>query len=238
MAPPDHGFSARLAGLAEAASKEARACRAADAAGFDWPPHRAADPRPPYELQPGTGRRGPEDLWRRFDEAVRQLIPPRPAKTCSMSPAPMTSSPPPPQRSQRRSSTKTEQAPGGHPPAHAAAQPEVASPLQPLPMLRSAWTAARERPCHPTPTLDAQLRADGVATPGSPAPKDRGVSPASCCRPAPVRAARRRARAVSGKRGRSSPPAARRCRSSCGSSERSPGAPRRPAGRSGSAAQS
>jgi hypothetical protein len=50
-----------------------RASRAADAAGFDWPPHRAADPRPPYELQPGTGRRGPESLWRRFDEAVRQL---------------------------------------------------------------------------------------------------------------------------------------------------------------------
>ncbi len=73
MAPPDHGFNARLAGLAQAASEEARACRAADAAGFDWPPHRAADPRPPYELQPGTGRRGPEGLWRRFDEAVRQL---------------------------------------------------------------------------------------------------------------------------------------------------------------------
>ena len=67
MAPPDHGFSARLAGLAQAASEEARACRAADAAGFDWPPHRAADPRPPYELQPGTGRRGPKSLWRRFD---------------------------------------------------------------------------------------------------------------------------------------------------------------------------
>ncbi len=73
MAPPDHGFSARLAGLAQAASEEARACRAADAAGFDWPPHRAADPRPPYELQAGTGRRGPEGLWRRFDEAVAQL---------------------------------------------------------------------------------------------------------------------------------------------------------------------
>ncbi|HWX45360.1 MAG TPA: hypothetical protein VNY52_08560 [Solirubrobacteraceae bacterium] len=73
MAPPDHGFSTRLAGLARAASEEACACRAADAAGFDWPPHRAADPRPPYELQPGTGRRGPESLWRRFDEAVRQL---------------------------------------------------------------------------------------------------------------------------------------------------------------------
>jgi hypothetical protein len=73
MAPPDSGFAARIAGLARAAAEEARACRAADAAGFDWPPHRAADPRPPYELQPGTGRRGPEGLWRSFDEAVRQL---------------------------------------------------------------------------------------------------------------------------------------------------------------------
>ncbi len=73
MAPPDRNFSARLAGLARAASEEASACRAADAAGFDWPPHRAADSRPPYELQPGTGRRGPEGLWRRFDEAVAQL---------------------------------------------------------------------------------------------------------------------------------------------------------------------
>jgi hypothetical protein len=73
MAPPDAGFAARIAGLARAAEEEARACRAADAAGFDWPPHRAADPRPPYELQPGTGRRGPEGLWRSFDEAVRQL---------------------------------------------------------------------------------------------------------------------------------------------------------------------
>jgi hypothetical protein len=73
MASPDGGFAARIAGLVRAAEEEARACRAADAAGFDWPPHRAADPRPPYELQPGTGRRGPEGLWRSFDEAVRQL---------------------------------------------------------------------------------------------------------------------------------------------------------------------
>ncbi len=40
---------------------------------WGWPPHRAAHPRPPYELQPGTGRRRPEGLWPRFDEAVRQL---------------------------------------------------------------------------------------------------------------------------------------------------------------------
>lgn len=73
LAPPDENFAARLAGLGQAAREQAQACRAADAAGFDWTPHRAADSRPPYELQPGTGRRGPEGLWRRFDAAVATL---------------------------------------------------------------------------------------------------------------------------------------------------------------------
>lgn len=73
MAPPDQGFAARLAGLATAAREQARVCRDADAAGFEWPPHRAAEARPPYELQPGTGRRGPKRSWRRFDEAVERL---------------------------------------------------------------------------------------------------------------------------------------------------------------------
>ncbi len=73
LAPPDANFAQRLARLAEAAEEQARACRAADAAGFDWTPHRAAESRPPYELQPGTGRRGPEELWRRFDGAVASL---------------------------------------------------------------------------------------------------------------------------------------------------------------------
>lgn len=73
LAPPDQNFSARLAGLAEAAREQARACREADAAGFDWTPHRAAESRPPYELQPGTGRRGPDGLWRRFDGAAAAL---------------------------------------------------------------------------------------------------------------------------------------------------------------------
>lgn len=73
MASPDAGFSARLAQLAEAARIEARACRDADAAGFEWPPHRAADSGPPYELRPGTGRRGPDGLWRRFDDAAAEL---------------------------------------------------------------------------------------------------------------------------------------------------------------------
>ena len=58
QAPPDLNFSDRLAALAKGASEAARVCRAADAAGFEWPPARKADSEPPYELRPGTGRRG------------------------------------------------------------------------------------------------------------------------------------------------------------------------------------
>jgi hypothetical protein len=29
--------------------------------------------KPPYELQPGSGRRGPAELWERFGEAVAEL---------------------------------------------------------------------------------------------------------------------------------------------------------------------
>jgi hypothetical protein len=73
LAPPDGGFSARLAALAAAAAAEAQACRAADVAGFAWPPHRASSTKPPFELQPGSGRRGADELWRRFDGAVVEL---------------------------------------------------------------------------------------------------------------------------------------------------------------------
>jgi hypothetical protein len=73
LAPPDLGFAARLAALANGASEAARVCREADAAGFEWPPARKADSEPPYELRPGTGRRGPEARWRRFDRAVVRL---------------------------------------------------------------------------------------------------------------------------------------------------------------------
>jgi hypothetical protein len=73
LAPPDAGFGARLSALAAAAAAEAAACREADAAGFEWPPHRASANKPPCELQPGTGRRGPGELWRVFDAAVAEL---------------------------------------------------------------------------------------------------------------------------------------------------------------------
>jgi hypothetical protein len=72
LAPPDAGFSVRLASLAEAASQRAAACEAAYRDGFEWPAARGGA-QPPYELRPGTGRRGPEDLWERFDEAVAEL---------------------------------------------------------------------------------------------------------------------------------------------------------------------
>jgi hypothetical protein len=73
LAPPDAGFSARLVELAVAARSESDACREADAAGFAWPPHRATSSEPPYELRPDSGRRGPDELWRRFDAAAADL---------------------------------------------------------------------------------------------------------------------------------------------------------------------
>jgi hypothetical protein len=72
LAPPDAGFSARLADLAAAAAHRAEACKAAYKDGFEWPAARGGA-KPPYELQPGSGRRGPAELWERFDEAVAEL---------------------------------------------------------------------------------------------------------------------------------------------------------------------
>jgi hypothetical protein len=73
MAPPDAGFAARLRALSQGAGEAARVSRSAEAAGFEWPPARKADSEPPYELRPGTGRRGPPALWRRFAQAVVRL---------------------------------------------------------------------------------------------------------------------------------------------------------------------
>jgi hypothetical protein len=74
LAPPDLGFADRLRDLATAAEKEREACEEASRAGLLWRPLPGAQgAQPPYELRPGTGRRGPADLWDRFDEAVREL---------------------------------------------------------------------------------------------------------------------------------------------------------------------
>ncbi|MGA2928060.1 MAG: hypothetical protein ABSG43_19105 [Solirubrobacteraceae bacterium] len=74
LAPPDAGFAGRLAALARAAEIEQVAWEHAHAAGVPWRPIPGAEhAEPPYELRPGTGRRGPEQLWSTFDAAVARL---------------------------------------------------------------------------------------------------------------------------------------------------------------------
>jgi hypothetical protein len=74
LAPPDPGFAQRLRDLAEAASAEQVAWEHAHAAGLLWRPVPGAEnAAPPYELRPDTGRRGPDELWARFDAAVAGL---------------------------------------------------------------------------------------------------------------------------------------------------------------------
>jgi hypothetical protein len=74
QAAPDPGFRDRLRALAEAAAAMHGAHARALQAGLAWRPVADSDrARPPYELRPGTGRRGPAELWARFDAAAQQL---------------------------------------------------------------------------------------------------------------------------------------------------------------------
>jgi hypothetical protein len=74
LAPPDPGFAARLTALSQAAASEQVAWEHAHAAGLQWQPIPGAEgAAPPYELRPGTGRRGPEAMWARFDASVAAL---------------------------------------------------------------------------------------------------------------------------------------------------------------------
>jgi hypothetical protein len=74
LAPPDAGFAARLSALAGAATTEQVAWERAHDAGLMWRPVPGAEnAEPPYELRPGTGRRGPAELWTDFDAAVTSL---------------------------------------------------------------------------------------------------------------------------------------------------------------------
>jgi hypothetical protein len=74
LAPPDPGFADRLRALAAAAGAEQVAWEHAHASGLLWRPVPGAEAAlPPYELRPGTGRRGPAPLWERFDVAVAGL---------------------------------------------------------------------------------------------------------------------------------------------------------------------
>ena len=68
LAPPDASFAARLRALADAAGREQVAWEHAHAADLMWRPIPGAEnAEPPYELRPGTGRRGAAALWTRFD---------------------------------------------------------------------------------------------------------------------------------------------------------------------------
>jgi len=74
QAPPDPGFRDRLRALANAADAMRDAHARALDAGLAWRPVADSErARPPYELRPGTGRRGPAELWARFDAAVHRL---------------------------------------------------------------------------------------------------------------------------------------------------------------------
>jgi hypothetical protein len=74
LAPPDPGFAQRLHDLAEAASNEQVAWEYAHSVGLHWRAVPGAEnAAPPYELRPGTGRRGPTELWEQFDDAVAGL---------------------------------------------------------------------------------------------------------------------------------------------------------------------
>jgi hypothetical protein len=74
LAPPDAGFAVRLRALATAADAQAAAYHQAADAGMAWTGIADADrAQPPYELRPDTGRRGPPELWQRFDRAVERL---------------------------------------------------------------------------------------------------------------------------------------------------------------------
>jgi hypothetical protein len=74
LAPPDPAFARRLRGLSDAAAAEAAVAREASELGLAWSPLPGAhSAEPPYELRPGTGRRGPAELWEVFDTAVARF---------------------------------------------------------------------------------------------------------------------------------------------------------------------
>jgi hypothetical protein len=74
LAPPDAAFRDRLRQLSEAASAMRDSHARALEAGLAWRPVKDSErARPPYELRPGTGRRGPHELWTSFDDAVARL---------------------------------------------------------------------------------------------------------------------------------------------------------------------
>ena len=74
-APPDLGFAKRVRSIAKAAEQEAAALRHADLVGLAFRPHPdSRNMQLSHELRPGArSRRGPPELWERFDAAVAEL---------------------------------------------------------------------------------------------------------------------------------------------------------------------
>jgi hypothetical protein len=74
LAPPDDEFARRMQQLAFAAAEQEIVWRQAHELGLKWRPLKpSASMAPPYELRPGSGRRGPADLWGTFDSAVTAM---------------------------------------------------------------------------------------------------------------------------------------------------------------------
>lgn len=74
LAPPDAGYSRRLRNFAEACEQQQTAYAHAAAAGLAWAPLSASEVlEPPPELSADSGRRGPPELWARFDTAMEEF---------------------------------------------------------------------------------------------------------------------------------------------------------------------
>ena len=67
LAPPDARFSRRLRDFADACESQQIACDYAAQEGLGWEPLPTARRPPPPELRPDSGRRGPRELWDKFD---------------------------------------------------------------------------------------------------------------------------------------------------------------------------
>ncbi len=74
LAPPDAGYARRLRNFAEACEQQQTAYAHAAAAGLGWTPGPPSEtPEAPPELSPDSGRRGPPELWARFDSAIEDF---------------------------------------------------------------------------------------------------------------------------------------------------------------------
>jgi hypothetical protein len=73
LAPPDAAFPRRLKDFADACESQQIACDYASQEGLGWEPLPPARRLPPPELRPDSGRRGPGELWAKFDHAWEDL---------------------------------------------------------------------------------------------------------------------------------------------------------------------